>query len=130
MADSRRKIAIEELNNSVKETIVLEVLNLFKSENEINELIKDAIMLETLRIVKNNMSVYMDKMLDVCTYLNKTYGFGADRIEKILDDIEEENVFYRMHDKEYAYWIQLGVKCQKYSDRRQAYIAKHLDDLK
>ena len=118
MADSRRKIAIEELNNGVKEAIVLEVLDLFKSESEINDTIKDAIMLETLRIVKNNMSVYMDKMLDVCIYLNKTYGFGVDRIEKILDEIDEEYVFLRMHDKEYGHWAQLGIDLSRYDDSK------------
>ncbi len=108
MSDVQKYNAIKELENSVDDSIVL----------------------EALRIINSNMDCYRDKMLSVCTFLNRKYNLKADRICKILDGVSDNYVFYLMHGSEYASWIQLGVNCQKYADKRQMYIAHNYDNLK
>ena len=102
----------------------------FDAMEELKNNIKDSIILETLRMINSNMDCYKDKMLEVCTYLYKKHGIDADGITRVLDGVSDNYVFYLMHGSEYASWIQLGVNCQKYADKRQIYIAHNYDNLK
>ena len=98
--------------------------------SELEDGLKDTIVLEVIRRVQCNMSDYKDKMLEVCTLLNRKYGIEADRIQRILDGVSDNYVFYMMHTGEFAQWISLGVNCQKYADKKQIYIVSNYEELK
>lgn len=109
MSEVCKNDAIEELENGIKNTIVL----------------------ETIRRMQCNMDVYKDKMLKVCVLLNEKYGIGVDGIHRILDNVSDNYVFFLMHQGgEYAQWVQLGINCQRYADKKQVYVIQHYDEFK
>jgi hypothetical protein len=105
--------------------------SIMSEENEVQEIdymakleeeVKNSIIIETLRAVNSNMGYFENNMLNVCTMLKRDYQLEAGDIEKILDRINAGKVFKKMFESEYSSWIALGVKCQEYFQKSQAYI--------
>lgn len=64
-----------------------------------------------------------EHMLEFCSAFH-TCGVSADLIEKLLDHVNSDFVFYMMIQHEYEEWASMGVNCSKYAD---GYVSYALD---